>query len=1475
MQVNIATSSQAETFLSMLESFCVAHLPIQRVGNWAKLVLSLVFRIQVTVFRGSSRVPASAVPIATADIALAPIVLGERVHGSVVLTPVPVAGEAQLPPGVAATAADSSGDGSAAPGAASADLMYSGSLSIEVEPQQSLLHAARGGRVLSLDALSLRNLPHHFRVPVPELEEGPDGQPPVQGTWEPLPELRADDDVTEALQYVVDADENKHRYILQLHLPASHGAASRDFTVPDGVMRLVKLPAAVKPEAAAETEVESKEEVPAVDTAAAAEPPQYAWRVEWPGRSTFLSRGQVQALLENTRAGGAVDATIQRMEVIPVEDDEVGIHAAPEGEMAAGELTADSDALTAPLGEEGSTPLRTLAPGRFVEPTFGCTGCRVVKRDLLWRGGVSLVLDALAREDAVSTGSLQVSMAPLPGSKEEIDAEEAAAATRDSEWEAFAEDARTKAEEAAAALEAAASSRAASPKGGKGGKANKKDKKSAKKSPRKDKKKDKKGKKSPRGGKKGKKSPRGGKSPRGAAAEEEPEMPSGPPPHPYALYGTFITVAASVDRPLVMSAPPPPVAELTAAELVAPRGPPPNTPPPLGASEEFRRDVALAVHAIAEQYVHVVRRLQAEHGAGAGTKESRRRELLAALNNAGVYDALKARLKRTVVRVVRERFHQRAPFATDSEDALAARDVFLSQLYTYLLGQSHRAMHVAFDLAQRAVQQGDVPPPSDPLAPDAVAAAAPSEAMARTVTHAQAIAALPGSVSDLLRDSVRSAARPAEAGRPSSPVSESLWALQATAGGDPSSTQTGFRPSSPPPAAEEAPAARSLRLALEAEFEGDMTRAAALLQARVAAAEQRAARGGRRVAWDAAVWEDYGEFLLRTGDTGRAAECFREAVSISPTRVSALVLLGATQAVRGHAPVAIPLLRTAQRVLQGDLPLHDAAGDVSSCVARNVPYPEALIAVLLSLVQGGYVPPVGGAARGDALLVQTGVVPDPGDAQIMHEAEAGDTNTQTAGKAVLESVSLLHKWGIGWDGQHDVGAHVAAGQGSSPAEVSRSGDAGESKHGEDKGVQHSAAGLLSEAPRDAADYDAYIVASTWAARYAGGLLPISAAAASLGRACVTDMTVPRAVHIRLYLLEAEACFTAWKRGVQSALGAALDAVSAALQLDSNCREAWALQGEIELAGDSTGSARKSLEMAVGGWDSTTGTLAGGTLSSVRLLLRIAGVYLSQHEAGVQAGGAGGVPTTPSIHAAATYGSDGKSADEELEGKEGDAQDAALSATQKMAGEASSSLAAAAQEVYLRVARATGWAVAWAGAGKAALRQGLEEEAEAALSEANVRDNHNSAVWGLLVLLCVRSDPPRHAEAAAALAQALKYGLAVPRNGALLRELVGAYADLGKNAIAQQLLRRVLAAPVDEDDHGAKLEVAWAQHALGVLLVQDGLTEEGVSHLSSVLRSAGDLGDGELEAAAARDLAGALRAAGHHQDAEAVEADFLH
>lgn len=1381
------------------------------------------------------------------------MVVGEQIRGSVVLSPVPLA-------------AGSGGEGDDAPPAA--PLLYSGSLDLEVQAGSQLLQAAMGGRVLTLGQVALRNLPHQLRLPAPEEGEEEGGE----GAYEALPEIAGPDDVQDALAAVADPYDNNMRYVLQLHLPSGAGRAGAPPTyIPSGQLRLVQLPPPPGQAEGKESEGGAAEGdvgagVPPVEL-----PGAWEWRVEWPSTSAFLPAAQAEALLARLAAGEPVEATVHRVQVEVVEDEEVGIPPAPSAPDAvgAGGEEGGTDDVTAPSEAGGVAP--PLSTGHYIEPMFGMRGVRVVKKDLAWRCAVPLHLTQLAQEDALSSGQVTVSVQPLPGTPEETAAEAAAASTREEEWEELAAGMRAAAEAAAEAAAAAAAGAA----GGRPGSGRKGS--SKKRSPRaKDsKKKDSKRsgrKKSPRGGaskkKKGGKSPRGKKSGSGRkAAVDEP--PRDPPPHPLHLYSTYLTLTAVMDRPLLRSTPPPPSPQLTAADLIPPRAPPAEVPPPLGASEEFRRDVALAVHTIAEQYVAVVR----EHAAAAeGSREERRRALLAALNTSGIYTALKERLKRTVVRVVRERFHKRTPLHAEDEDELAVRDTFLSQLYTYLMGQAHRAMRIAFDLAEAASASGQVAPPSDPLAPSSTASAAPSEAMARTVGHVETIAALDVPLGELVQ-APHQGATPSAAStrRPASPVTASLWALQ---GRQPGSSQ-------PPPMSAtavgvphvgpdgESVRQRSLRLALEAEFEGDRPRAAALLQARVASMEQRAARGGAGASWDASLWEDYGEFLLRGGDTGRAAECFREAVAIAPLRVSALTLLGVVQAVRGHPSAALPLLHTARRVLQGDVSVAGEGADEDGALAagaasageRGLPLPLPLVETLLSLVRGGYVPPSAPAARGGDLLIATGVVPRPDGPAAgstppspVEQGASGRDGTgvvdvEASGHALVAAVAGLAEAGVGQGGHHDVGAAVAAGLAGSdlgPVDPPPSGST------EGGGSDTP----LRPAPRDAADFDAYILVAAWAAKYGPGLLPVLAAAAQLGRACVTDATVPKPVHIRLYILEASAGILAWRGGVPDTLPLALDALDAALALDPECREAWAHRGQVEAEGGSTAAARRSMEMAVGGWQDGPGALAGDTLASTHLLLRMAGVYLAQHEAGVGGGHDAPAPTTPAITATSPA----------QEGKE-------APATAATAAKSTASLAAAAQEVFLRVAASTGWAIAWAGAGRAALRLGALEEAEAALGEANVRDNHSPTIWGLLALLCLSASPPRHPEAAAALGQALKHGLGGARHAALLQELAAGYEAAGKTAIAVQLLRRVLGGAV-QGDVVRGVQVAWAGYHLGRLLVQEGEVEEGIAHLSSVLTAAGEEGDGELEEAAASALAPALRQAGHEADAAAVQAQFL-
>ena len=78
----------------------------------------------------------------------------------------------------------------------------------------------------------------------------------------------------------------------------------------------------------------------------------------------------------------------------------------------------------------------------------------------------------------------------------------------------------------------------------------------------------------------------------------------------------------------------------------------------------------------------------------------------------------------------------------------------------------------------------------------------------------------------------------------------------------------------------------------------------------------------------------------------------------------------------------------------------------------------------------------------------------------------------------------------------------------------------------------------------------------------------------------------------------------------------------------------------------------------------------------------------------------------------------------------------------------------AKEVYLRAAKQSDWSIAWLGAGKAAFFAGELDQAEAALNQANVRDNTNADVWAWLALLCMDSEVPREKEGVQALDQAL-------------------------------------------------------------------------------------------------------------------------
>ena len=114
---------------------------------------------------------------------------------------------------------------------------------------------------------------------------------------------------------------------------------------------------------------------------------------------------------------------------------------------------------------------------------------------------------------------------------------------------------------------------------------------------------------------------------------------------------------------------------------------------------------------------------------------------------------------------------------------------------------------------------------------------------------------------------------------------------------------------------------------------------------------------------------------------------------------------------------------------------------------------------------------------------------------------------------------------------------------------------------------------------------------------------------------------------------------------------------------------------------------------------------------------------------------------------------------------------------------------AAKEVSLRASKSVPSASTWLYAGIAALRLGELDEAEEALSEANILDNMNPEVWGQLTLLCLRTVPERRAEADQSFAQAVKLNL---ENADTLAAIGVAYKKSGRLQPAESALRRALA-----------------------------------------------------------------------------------
>ncbi|KNC51493.1 tetratricopeptide repeat domain 18 [Thecamonas trahens ATCC 50062] len=148
----------------------------------------------------------------------------------------------------------------------------------------------------------------------------------------------------------------------------------------------------------------------------------------------------------------------------------------------------------------------------------------------------------------------------------------------------------------------------------------------------------------------------------------------------------------------------------------------------------------------------------------------------------------------------------------------------------------------------------------------------------------------------------------------------------------------------------------------------------------------------------------------------------------------------------------------------------------------------------------------------------------------------------------------------------------------------------------------------------------------------------------------------------------------------------------------------------------------------------------------------------------------------------------------------------------------------AKYVYLKACQLSPSAFTWLGVGVSCYRLGELDQAEDALSEANILNNFDADVWGYLTLVCLKTE--RVTEGDQAFMQALKLDLA---NGALLTEIGEAYFEVGRYADAEQCLRRSI--ELEEAPH--------AHRILAQVLNAQGQKEGAVAEYMMVLASSFD------------------------------------
>jgi hypothetical protein len=160
-------------------------------------------------------------------------------------------------------------------------------------------------------------------------------------------------------------------------------------------------------------------------------------------------------------------------------------------------------------------------------------------------------------------------------------------------------------------------------------------------------------------------------------------------------------VSLTFAKPLV-ALPPPPKAKLNAADFLPKRKQLPRHQQLREATVEFRHQIEQIVTDLSAEYVALfgVESLQEGGATWAQGKEERRKQFFFRLNSTPAYFLMKEKLKKAIVRVVREKF---AKTAALSKDELGS---FVNELFVFLVDQMHATLNKMAESREDAKGQG-------------------------------------------------------------------------------------------------------------------------------------------------------------------------------------------------------------------------------------------------------------------------------------------------------------------------------------------------------------------------------------------------------------------------------------------------------------------------------------------------------------------------------------------------------------------------------------------------------------------------------------------------------------------------------------------------------------------------------------------------------------------------------------------------